>query len=254
MKTRKMDGSFIWLLLFSGAIVLVVFLVLSRFRPQSSSSASRSPTPASSTAAYPAPGSLLPGYSTPRSSPAAYPPPAPTNTLSPSDKYYHDMQATGEVYWRTHPTPDQQTRTAPMPTRITSLAPTGIFEGDMGANPHPDEGTIINMWQGVINQEYMQVFAGALRKNPEQGVLFVRTNAFGGGSFSWEQFDAPSPSGALRILSEQNGRLKLVAENGSTFYFDAPSHQFIPSIDAISPATATLLPTGTPFLYPTPYP
>jgi hypothetical protein len=246
MKIRKIDWSFLWLLLLSGATVLVVSLLLSHFMPQSSGSTNRSPTPVIAASAYPPPGNLLPGYSTSPYSTDTYPPPA--NPAQATNQYYQSKQATGEAYWSTHPT------LAPPPTRIRPTQPTGIFDGNISENIRSDVATIINMWQGVVNSEFIQVFAGSLANNPHQGVVFVSTTAPDWKGGSWEQINAPSPSGALRILSEQNGRLKLASENGNFYYFDLPSHQFIASLDAISPPTVTLLPTGTPFLLLTPYP
>jgi len=73
---------------------------------------------------------------------------------------------------------------------------------------------------------------------------------------SIEQFVTSTKHGALQAVSEQNNRLTLIASNGTLFYFDLPTHQFVASLTEVAPSVTpspsnTPEPTGLPYPPPT---
>ena len=70
-------------------------------------------------------------------------------------------------------------------------------------------------------------------------------------------FPTPTKHGGVRVVSEQDNRLKLVSTDGTTYYFDIPSLSFVSSLTVFA-ASITPPPTRTPFppnyVTETPYP
>jgi hypothetical protein len=79
-----------------------------------------------------------------------------------------------------------------------------------------------NAWGGFLNGYRFVLYAGALQSDPAQGVVCMVISVPVGKNF--EQFVTPSKHGALRVVSEQNNRLILIATDGTVFYFDLPTH------------------------------
>jgi hypothetical protein len=114
-----------------------------------------------------------------------------------------------------------------------------------------------NGWSGFVNGFDFFIFAGALLSDPEQGAIFMES-PFASGS-SLEKFLTPTKHGALRAVSRQGDRLTFIAEDGTAFYFDLPTRQFVASLTGIAPSvtpspTVTPEPTPEPTSVPTPYP
>ena len=108
-----------------------------------------------------------------------------------------------------------------------------------------------NAWGGFIDGHRFTLYAGALQSNPDQGVVYMVTSLPGGKLF--EQYVTPSKQGALRVVSEQNNRLALVALDDTMFYFDIPTRQFVDSLTGVAPSV-TPSPVGTPEPTSAPYP
>lgn len=148
------------------------------------------------------------------------------------------------------PTAPKDPTLAPAPPTVEAIPfSTGIFEGGEGAF-YSGDVTIQNYWQNIVNGETVQVFAGSLYEDPEQGLVIVL------GSSPSGRYYTPTRVGSLRIVDESGLRLTLVSTHGATFYFDIPTHQFVDSLEVtVIPTTPTAeIPTPTTPMPPSPYP
>jgi hypothetical protein len=110
-----------------------------------------------------------------------------------------------------------------------------------------------NAWGGFIDGHRFTLYAGSLQSDLDQGVVGLVINLPAGKSI--EQFVSPSKHGALRVISEQNSRITLIASDGTIFYFDIPTRQFVASLTEIAPSITpspyvTSEPTGLPYPLP----
>jgi hypothetical protein len=131
------------------------------------------------------------------------------------------------------PTAPKDLTLAPAPPTIEPIPyPTGIFPGGEGAFYSRDV-TIQNRWQAILNGEPIQVFAGALYEDSQQGLIIVLFPSPAG------RFYTPTGAGAVRITAESGMRLTLLADDGTTFYFDVPSRLYVAGLDTtVEPADA----------------
>ena len=106
-----------------------------------------------------------------------------------------------------------------------------------------------NAWSGIVDGQHFTLYAGALQSDPEQGVVFMITESLS----TFEQFVSPSKHGVLRALDEQNDRVILIALDGTMFYFDVPTRQFVDSLNGVAPSV-TPSPLVTPEPTSVPYP
>jgi hypothetical protein len=85
----------------------------------------------------------------------------------------------------------------------------------------------------------------------QQGVVVVQVLKMNGpGNIEmiyYKQFPAPTQSGSVYVTDAVGERLILQSTNGTTFYFDVPTRQFVSSLDAVvptfTPSPMSLLPT-----------
>jgi hypothetical protein len=103
--------------------------------------------------------------------------------------------------------------------------PTGIFEGDESTFK-PEQALIINRWQGTISNDLIQVFAGCQGQNLEQGLIIILRMTQEGEVSSSEFIPSPTKAGALRILSADNLKLTVQAEDGTQWVFDVETVEF----------------------------
>ena len=148
-------------------------------------------------------------------------------------------------------------KTPELPPPITDEPfPTGIFEGQ-GQEYRRSVYLINNRWQGVVDGEYVTIWAGALTKTPDQGILLIwRTYANRDHSRD-ARYLTPEKAGSIRIAEVQANRLILNTEDGHVFYFDVPGERFVASLEEEVPTITpipTALPTGTPYNPYNPYP
>lgn len=108
-----------------------------------------------------------------------------------------------------------------------------------------------NAWGGFIDGYRFALYAGALQSDPEQGVVGLVTSLPDGQRF--EQFVTPSKHGSVRVVSELNNHITLIALDETIFYFDIPTRQFIDSITEVAPSV-TPSPSSTPEPTTVPYP
>jgi hypothetical protein len=102
----------------------------------------------------------------------------------------------------------------------------GIFVGDEGIF-RPDQAVIQNYWQGELENAYIQVFAGALGNDPEQGVIYVLVTTSDRLQTEFEQYLTPQKSGSLQIIEKSNSDLILLSEDHTEIIFDILKREFI---------------------------
>ncbi len=123
--------------------------------------------------------------------------------------------------------------------------PTGIYDdGQVKASGNRLGLDTQNSWFGFVDGNDFTIYAGALLGELDQGAIHFLIN------YSYRGFDerilTPTKHGGVRVVSEQNNRLKLFSTDGTTYYFDLPARRFVDSLTEVVP-TATPLPTYTPF-------
>ncbi len=138
----------------------------------------------------------------------------------------------------------------PIPFTPTFL-PTGVYEDE----PVKHSGKMLgldaqNGWSGFFGGYHYFIYAGTLLTDSEQGALVMVTTTPSGTSI--EQFITSVKHGAIRAVNEQNNQLTLIASDGTVFYFDLPTRQFIASGTEVAPSQTpspsdTPEPTGLPY-------
>jgi hypothetical protein len=108
----------------------------------------------------------------------------------------------------------------PVPTPPASRAEiafkTGILEGGEDILP-PSEAVLINRWQGIVGQEYWQVFAGANGSDSTQGIVVRVITSQNRLDSQIDLVKIPPGYGALRVVSGNQIELKLVTESGKQY-------------------------------------
>lgn len=94
----------------------------------------------------------------------------------------------------------------------------------------------VNRWRGTVQGVGLTAFAGAAKHagfsedNVDQGILMTRqTNPQDPEKLLYHFYTPPTPSGALRVISESGGQLTLQAgaEGGVIFVFDLITRQWV---------------------------
>jgi hypothetical protein len=146
----------------------------------------------------------------------------------------------------------------PSPTPPVTYPPTGTYTdtrvqaSGLKMGLHTQNG-----WFGLFNKQPVNIFAGALSWDADQGAIYLFMELPERGMS--KLILTPTKHGAVSVVSEQNNRLTLVSTDGTTYYFDLPARRFVDSLTVVVPS-ATPLPTYTPFPppsyigKPTPYP
>jgi hypothetical protein len=125
---------------------------------------------------------------------------------------------------------------------LQSAAPrTAGITGELAAPLSPDDFTLSNAWQDQIGENWVQVFAGALTADPQQGTLWLDVVD----TADFVQINAPQPGGALTITAAQGPLLTLSDAAGNTLYFDAAARSFLSDPAQVLPAVEPQ-PTFTP--------
>jgi hypothetical protein len=153
----------------------------------------------------------------------------------------------------------EATQLATTPTLITPIyLSTGIYDDQ---SVKIDAALIFidarNAWGGFIEGYRFTLFAGSQQSDPNQGVIGLVTSLPNGKKF--EQFVTPSKHGAIRVVNEQYNRFNLAATDGTLFYFDLPTRQFVASMTEVAPSVTsspsfTSSPSVTPEPTSIPYP
>ena len=98
-----------------------------------------------------------------------------------------------------------------------------------GQAPYPPELYVfVNQWQSVIGAEHANVYAGAERRDPSQGVVAVDYTPISIEGIADEGgvYAAPAATGTLRIVSVTAGVLTLESLDGTRFAFDLATRGF----------------------------
>lgn len=112
---------------------------------------------------------------------------------------------------------------------------------------------IENQWWETIGSQWIRVYAGAQRGDgandlpkPWQGMVFVSVLGLDGTMLpDGGSYKTPKKVGSVKIVDAQGQRLVLKAEDGTLFYFDVPTRQFV---SGLAPATVTpVKPTVPPY-------
>jgi hypothetical protein len=110
----------------------------------------------------------------------------------------------------------------PLPIPPVHRLPDGIDENPV--IPTTAKSLIFtNAWRKITAERNYLIYAGALRGDPAQGIVYVQNPK----NFGFYVRECPSASGSLKIINEENLRLTLEASNGETFYFDARREIFV---------------------------
>lgn len=165
---------------------------------------------------------------------------------------FAEMQATSVAVER--PTPAQEQIQADLLATSSAITPrptatlqAGVIEsGDLFVVHPPRRVAIENIWQDVVDDKIIRVYAGLLlpdyrQPNPVQtqhGALYVITLLPTGETVTG-LYITETELGALRITEQTGSKLTLVDESGEATFFDFLAYQFVDSLD-------TLLPTATP--------
>jgi hypothetical protein len=116
----------------------------------------------------------------------------------------------------------------PLPPSLAEKPPQGIVEN--GQAPLPPRYAIQNQWQARQDDgDWLQVWAGSLRDDPEQGLLVVQQIKH---HFTQREtprvIEAPYGAGSLKIVSAKGMTLHLVDASGGRFRFDARIRELRP--------------------------
>jgi hypothetical protein len=111
------------------------------------------------------------------------------------------------------------TATPPAVHAVTPEAwPEGMFETRQ--NPLPKGFYLIeNQWQSDSYGSHLQIYAGSLEANPDQGVVVLQDTPFDLTDAEAEEFLTPFEAGAVRIVAVNGQRLTLVSKAGNVFTF-----------------------------------
>jgi hypothetical protein len=103
----------------------------------------------------------------------------------------------------------------------------GIFEGGEGLF-RSSEAVIENHWQAVLDEKYIQVFAGVSGSDPSQGVVYIVTTAQDRIHTDIKMVLSQPNSGSLKIVGEENLVLTLENQDGTVYQFDIQEKTFLP--------------------------
>jgi hypothetical protein len=101
--------------------------------------------------------------------------------------------------------------------------PEGFFENGQfpGGNYQ-----INNQWQDESDGNRIQVHAGSVKSDAEQGLVIVHVTSQDLKSGRQDVYLTPSRSGPLRIVDARDGRLTLLSSSAKVFAFDVTSRTF----------------------------
>ncbi len=118
----------------------------------------------------------------------------------------------------------------PVPTPPASRAEiafqTGVLEGGEDILP-PSEAVLVNRWQGMVGQEYWQVFAGANGSDSSQGLVVRVITSPDRLNSKFDKVKAPPGDGAFTIINGDQTQLLLQAESGRQYVFNPSSMELM---------------------------
>jgi hypothetical protein len=111
----------------------------------------------------------------------------------------------------------------PPPAPLPSW-PEGIFE--TGQAPLPGIYQIYNQWQTESDGNHIQVYAGSLKSDAEQGLVVVHVTPHDLKSSTTDVYLTSSKAGPLRIVNAEGQRLTLLSRKGNVSSFDVAARTF----------------------------
>jgi hypothetical protein len=134
----------------------------------------------------------------------------------------------------------------PWPTDPRIPAGAGWISNVQGPRPFPLVAKVYNFWVERTDDDGIIVYAGSLYDNAAQGTLLIqRLNEFGPIDAEPEIYTAPQQAGGIRIVDAIGERLTLRADDGTLFYFDVLTRQWVNP----APSPSTEVPTYDPQAY-----
>jgi hypothetical protein len=195
-------------------------------------------------------------------------PAVPTNTLVSTmlpDKFIQETQ-TQQAHLLT-PSPGPGTLKPPVPTIVPqataflpdpSDTPLGAGALFTGSGPFSSQSFYLeSQWYEDVDAGNRRIFVGVgssglagASKPTDQGVVFVAEAKWINGNIIFlegakGEYLTAQAAGSLHITGASGAQLVLVSSNGTTFYFDVPSRQFVDSLTATPPPTVTEPPDPT---------
>jgi hypothetical protein len=195
-------------------------------------------------------------------------PSVPTDT--PESTTLPDKLIAGTQTQQVHlltPSPGPGTLKPPLPTDLPQATgfqpdplatPLGAGATFVGSEPiSSQEYYIGGQWFEDLDAGNRRIFVGVgslavpgAGKPTDQGVVIVLVAKWINGYFTFlagakSEYRTAKADGTLHITGAQDARLILESSNGTTFYFDVPSRQFVDSLNAPAPPTVTEPPDPT---------
>lgn len=127
----------------------------------------------------------------------------------------------------------------PIPSTVLYSAGAGMILEDGQVDLPSDTGSFKNQWYVQTANGEIRVYAGAEKRDVQQGLLFVSVRN-SPQPRSIDGYYTPLRAGAVRIISAVGERLTLRAADGTLFAFDVPTRQWVnPPATPIATATLT---------------
>lgn len=101
---------------------------------------------------------------------------------------------------------------------------------------------ITNAWRKYTAEKEYVLWAGSLRSDPTQGIIYYQLPD---PPYGFVEYYAPPNSGVLRIVSSEDFLLKLTSESGIMFYFDVLGKTFVDQDGRPIPVPTQPLPAPT---------
>jgi hypothetical protein len=135
----------------------------------------------------------------------------------------------------------------PRPTDVIGFKlPDGI-DNHPGFSFRQNVFRVVNEWRKTTPNHFYAVFAGYLNDDDQQGAVYVLQP-----NLAFNLYISPDRRGSVRVIAENDTTITLESTDGTLFYFDAATEQFVDAQGTPFP------PTPTPFnsspSTPIPYP
>ncbi|MGI8551260.1 MAG: hypothetical protein ACR2PL_10830 [Dehalococcoidia bacterium] len=128
---------------------------------------------------------------------------------------------------RRNPPPHPLLGPAPVPASPTPLADRILPPDAAGQQPYGN-ARLISGWAGDRLGVNLVVYTGSFKSDPSQGILYLRMQPRDGHIGSGAgPFLTPVKAGAIHVVQVSGNLVELQAEDGTTFYFDVSSRQFV---------------------------
>ena len=110
---------------------------------------------------------------------------------------------------------------------------------------------IENTWYTDLDSKRrLYVYAGSMSAPgggyTDQGIVIIQVPSSTGEILPISQYLTPEKLGSVRVVGAVGDRLILQSTSGTTFYFDVPSRQFVPSLTWVSPLSTPSPKLATP--------